>query len=170
MTEPKDWLIWLFKVLVLYINISLLVEDIQKTEVQSFVEGLSSHIEVCTIEIWKGITMHLLAILMLVLCVSMKVEVAMAIECNSFTPSLEPCATYVIGFETSPSSSCCSGVTNAYTQTQNTHDDRVAACNCIKDEVSSIPSQYISNVNNLPSKCGVSSLGYTINPSMDCNS
>ena len=147
-----------------------MVEDIQKTEVQSFVEGLSSHIEVCTIEILKGITMHLLAILMLVLCVSMKVEVAMGIDCASFVPSLTPCVAYVTGSQASPSSSCCSGVTNAYTQTQNTHEDRVAACNCIKDEVSSIPSQYISNVNNLPSKCGVSSLGYTIGSNMDCNS
>ena len=124
----------------------------------------------CAIEMSKGIPMYLLVILVLILCVSMKVEVAMAIDCNSFLPSLTPCVDYVTGSQTSPSSSCCSGVTNAYTQTQNTHDNRVAACNCIKNVVSSIPSGYISNVNNLPSECGVSSLGYTIASNMDCNS
>ena len=124
----------------------------------------------CVTEMSKGIAMHLLAILVLVLCVSMKVEVAMGIDCASFVPSLTPCVAYVTGSQASPSSSCCSGVTNAYSQTQNTHDNRVAACNCIKNVVPSIPSKYFPNVNNLPSKCGVSSLGYTINPSMDCNS
>ena len=122
------------------------------------------------IEMSKGIPMHLVAILGLVLCVSIKVELAMAIDCDSYVPSLTPCVAYVTGSQTSPSSSCCSGVKNAYTQTKNTHDNRVAACNCIKNAVPSIPSKYISNVNNVPSKCGVFSLGYTIGSNMNCNS
>ena len=163
----------------MYVYKSRPTEDTSKKESKTFssiyIKTLRIYIEerrvgdTSVIKMMKGASIHLFVVLVLVVSVSVKIEVAMAaINCNSLVLSLAPCVSYVIGSETSPSTSCCSGVESFQQQTQNPRANHIAGCNCIKNEISSISSQYIARLATLPSTCGVS-LGYTISSNINCD-
>uniref|UniRef100_A0A0E0IXA6 Non-specific lipid-transfer protein n=1 Tax=Oryza nivara TaxID=4536 RepID=A0A0E0IXA6_ORYNI len=113
-------------------------------------------------------TMALVALVAVVAAAVVAERASAAVSCGDVTSSIAPCLSYVMGRESSPSSSCCSGVRTLNGKASTTADRRTA-CNCLKNVAGSISGLNAGNAASIPSKCGVS-IPYTISPSIDCSS
>ncbi|PNX92038.1 non-specific lipid-transfer protein [Trifolium pratense] len=94
------------------------------------------------------------------------VEQGNAFDCEEAKTSLFPCGIFLIGADTEPSTTCCSGVNNLKSSTP-TVADRRAACECLKEAASHFPNIREDLAASLPQLCCVD-INFTINKNINC--
>ncbi|CAI0476050.1 unnamed protein product [Linum tenue] len=89
-----------------------------------------------------------------------------ALTCGQVGTGVASCLSYVMG-KGPLTPGCCSGIKSINAAARTTAD-RQQACRCLKDIAASAKSINFGLAAGIPGKCGVS-VGFPINPSVDCN-
>uniref|UniRef100_A0A0E0MIW7 Non-specific lipid-transfer protein n=1 Tax=Oryza punctata TaxID=4537 RepID=A0A0E0MIW7_ORYPU len=114
-----------------------------------------------------GRRIALVAVVAVVAALVVAETASAAVSCGDVTSSIAPCLSYVMGRESSPSSSCCSGVRTLNGKASSSADRRTA-CSCLKSMAASFRNLNMGNAASIPSKCGVS-VAFPISTSVDCS-
>lgn len=75
-------------------------------------------------------------------------------DCEKAKRSLKSCMEYLTGNVDSPSAACCNGVKEVKSSAP-TKDEKIAACQCLKEVTTHIPNLKEDRATALPKQCGV---------------
>lgn len=90
-----------------------------------------------------------------------------ALTCGQTLSKISSCLAYLDNKESSPSSSCCSGIHSLHNALTTTKSRR-EACTCLKSASKEIKTLNHSRITSLPKKCGVH-LSFEISVGIKCN-
>ncbi|KAI9073221.1 hypothetical protein K1719_044830 [Acacia pycnantha] len=91
-----------------------------------------------------------------------------AIPCTVAIPKIAPCREYIDASKPKPSQSCCNGVKDINDRAK-TRQDRVEACQCIKQALSLMGKYDPNRIPLIPEQCRLSFSLPAIKKDTDCN-
>ncbi|CAN6468012.1 unnamed protein product [Victoria cruziana] len=90
-----------------------------------------------------------------------------ALTCDVVVPYVAPCLPFTLNGGAIPDE-CCQGIRGLNTAARY-REDRVTACQCIKNAALAFPAINLGRLNMLPKYCGVNLPIKNITPDIDCN-
>lgn len=96
--------------------------------------------------------------------------VSSAMECGTVTQAFSVCYAFITygSPDPIPGTPCCDAVSGLDVIANSSSDDKRSACRCLMGLIASYNPNF-SAIATLPAFCGIS-LGFTIQPDIDCNS
>ncbi|KAG9445814.1 hypothetical protein H6P81_011942 [Aristolochia fimbriata] len=76
------------------------------------------------------------------------------IDCDGMKDNLKTCIQYFVGKSMKPPTSCCSGMTEL-NKAVKSKEDRIAACECIRESADKTPAFRPDRVNGINRMCSV---------------